>query len=124
MSDVLRELGRLAARFPGDVTMGALYAEILQGRRTLWLVLEGGRLLSIALTSVRTVDATGQRIAKLHDLAGRDVHRYAAQLCDALEGWADENGCPVKEIEGRKGWEKLLKRFGYAPHAVLFRKAQ
>lgn len=123
MSAVLREMGRLADRFPGDVTMTALFAEVFQGRRTLWLVLDGEKLLAIAMTSIRTVDATGQRIAKLHDLAGRDVLRFAAPLCTALETWADENNCPVKEIEGRRGWEPLLKRFDYAPYAVLYRKA-
>lgn len=123
MSDVLREMGRLADRFPGDVTMGALFSETLQGKRTLWLILDEGKLLAIALTSIRTVDATGQRIAKLHDLAGRDALRFAEPLCATLEAWADENNCPVKEIEGRRGWEPLLKRFDYAPYAVLYRKA-
>lgn len=124
MSAVLEQMGRLADRFPGDVTMGALFSEVLAGKRTLWLVMEGETVLSIAMTTIRTVDATGQRIAKLHDLAGRDVHRYAAQLCEALEIWADENDCPVKEIEGRVGWQKLLDRFGYRPQAVLYRKAR
>lgn len=123
MSAILEQMGRLADRFPGDVTMGALFNEVLSGRRTLWLVLEGEKLLAIAMTSIRTVDATGQRIAKLHDLAGEDVHRFAGQLCAALETWADENACPVKEIEGRRGWEPLLKQFDYRPHAVLYRKA-
>lgn len=124
MTGILEQMGRLADRFPGDVTMGALFGEYLQGRRTLWLVIEGGTLLSIAMTTIRTVDATGQRIAKLHDLAGEGVQRYAAQLCAALEAWADENDCPVMEIEGRRGWEPLLKQFDYRPYAVLYRKAQ
>lgn len=124
MSAVLGQMGRLADRFPGDVTMGALFSEVLAGKRTLWLVMEGETLLSIAMTTIRTVDATGQRIATLRDLAGHGVHRYAGRLCEALETWADENHCTVREVEGREGWKPLMKEHGYRPFAVLYRKAR
>jgi hypothetical protein len=122
MSDILREMGRLAKRFPKDVTTAALFSEVLSGKRTLWLVLDGDTFVSMALSTIRTVDATGTRIATLCDLAGRDVHKYAAELCAALEQWADENNCSVKAIEGREGWKPLLAQYGYKPHAVLYRK--
>lgn len=124
MSRILAEMGRLAKRFPKDVTTAALFQEVLAGKRTLWLVLDGDSFVSIALSTIRTVDATGTRIATLCDLAGRDVHRYAAELCAALEQWAEQNNCPVMAVEGREGWKPLLAQYGYKPHAVLYRKVK
>jgi hypothetical protein len=122
MSAIMEEMGRLAARFPGDMTMATLLAEFLTGKKTLWLVLNEGAFVSIALTSIRTIDATGTRLATLNDLAGRDVDKYAPELCAALEQWAADNNAQP-EIYGRKGWEPLLRNFGYRPFATLYRKA-
>ena len=124
MSEILKEMGRLAKRFPGDVTAAALFQEFLSGKKTLWLVLDGDGFVSIAMSHIRTIDATGQRIATLCDLAGRDVHNYAAELCAALEQWADAKDCPVRAVEGREGWKPLLALHGYKPFAVLYRKSR
>lgn len=124
MSDILKQMGRLAKRFPKDVTTAALFNEVLSGKRTLWLILDGETLVSIALSTIRTVDATGTKIATLCDLAGRDVLKYAAELCATLEAWAEQKGCSVMAVEGRVGWAPLLKQYGYAPHSVLYRKSR
>ncbi len=123
MTEILKEMGRLANRFPKDTTTAGQFAEFLKGGRTLWLVLDGDGFVAIALTSIRTIDATGIRFATLNDLAGSNVQSYAAELCTALEQWATKNNAEP-EIYGRKGWEPLLKLFGYRPHAVLYRKSR
>lgn len=124
MTDVLLTMGRLTKRFPGDVSTAALFQEFLSGKKTLWLVLDGGVFVSMALSTIKTVDSTGTRIATLCDLAGNHVQLYAAELCAALEAWAEKNNCSVMAVEGRVGWEKLLKEHGYKPHAVLYRKTR
>ncbi len=77
------------------MTTAALFQEFLSGKKTLWLVLEGDGFVSIAMTTIRTIDGTGTRIATLCDLAGRDIHNYATELNAALEQWASKNDCPV-----------------------------
>lgn len=124
MSDVLREMSRLAKRFPKDVTTAALFNDFLSGARTLWLILYDGNFISMAMTRVDTVNATGERIATLCDLAGRDVKAYAAELCMALEQWADQQKCGVLAVEGRKGWEPILAKHGYRAERVLYRKTK
>lgn len=124
MSDILREMGRLSKRFPKDCTTAALFQDVLSGRKTLWLVLNEGDFVTMALSTVRTVDATGTRMATLCDLAGKEVQNYAADLCAALEAWADANNCDIRAIEGRVGWKPILAQFGYQPHAVLYRKSR
>lgn len=122
MSDVLREMGRLAKRYPKDVSTTALFQEFLAGRKTLWLVRDGETFVAMALTTVRTVDATATRIFTLCDLAGKDVAKFADELTTAMEDSAAENDCSVIAVEGRSGWEKFLKPRGYRAHAVLYRK--
>jgi hypothetical protein len=124
MSDILREMGRLAKRFPKDVTTAGLFQAFLSGKRTLWLVLEGDGFVSIAMSSISTIDATGTRVATLCDLAGRDVAKYEALLFATMEAWADQNNCDVKAIEGREGWKRPLAKYGYKPYAVLYRKTR
>ncbi len=124
LSDIVGTMGRLTKRFPSDVTTAALFQEFLSGKKTLWLVLDDGAFVSMALSTIKTIDATGTRIATLCDLAGNHVQLYAAELCAALEAWADKNACSVLAVEGRVGWEKLLKEHGYKPHAVLYRKSR
>ncbi len=123
MTDILLTMGRLAKRYPGDVTTAALFQEFLSGKKTLWLILDDEMFVSMAMTSIRVIDATGARLATLNDLAGNHVQLYAAELCAALEGWAIKNDAQP-EIYGRKGWEPLLKQFGYKPHAILYRKSR
>jgi hypothetical protein len=124
MSDILHEMGRLAKRFPKDVTTAALFGDFISGKRTLWLVLDGDKFVSMAMTRVDTVNATGERIATLCDLAGRDVQRYATELCTALEAWASQQNCGTLAVEGRKGWERLLTKHGYRAERVLYRKTK
>lgn len=124
LSEVLREMGRLAKRFPNDATTEALFTEFLAGKKTLWLILEGDDFVSMALSTVRTVDSTGTRMATLCDMAGKNVQGYASELCEALEAWADKNNCDIRAIEGREGWKPLLAQHGYKPHAVLYRKSR
>jgi hypothetical protein len=124
MSDILREMGRLSKRFPKDVTTAALFNDFLSGKKTLWLILDGNAFVAITMTVVNTIDATGERIATLCDLAGRDVKAYAADLCAVLEQWAIANNCGTLAVEGRKGWEPLLARYGYRSERVLYRKSR
>lgn len=123
MSNILAEMGRLAKRFPKDVTTAALFNEFLCGKRVLWLILKEGNFVSMAMTSSRTIDATGTRVATLNDLAGRDVASYAPELCATLEQWAANNNAEP-EIFGRPGWARLLKQHDYEVHAVVYRKVK
>ena len=123
MSSILDAMGQLAKRFPKDVTTASLFQEFLSGKKTLWLILDDDAFVTMALTSIRVLDPTGKRFATLCDLAGNHVQLYAAELCAALEAWAEKNDAEP-EIYGRKGWEPLLKQFGYRPHATLYRKIE
>lgn len=123
LTEIVRQMGRLAKRFPDDCNTTGIFHEVYSGNRALWLVLDGDRFVAMAMSHIRTVNSTGKRIATLTDLAGDGVAEYAAPLCAAVEAWADENRCDVKEVQGREGWKPLLAQYGYRPYTVIYRKA-
>ncbi|TIR87361.1 MAG: hypothetical protein E5X05_01300 [Mesorhizobium sp.] len=122
MSDILREMGRLARRFPKDVTTAALFQELLSGKRTLWLVLKDEKFTAMAMTTVRVIDATGTRVFTLCDLAGKNIFEFDDLLCETLEAAAGD--CEIAIEAGRAGWEWFAKKHGYRKHAVLYRKSR
>lgn len=122
MSDVMGAMAKLAARYPEDMTTMSLFQEFLTGKKTLWMALDGDRFLAIAMTVIRTVDATGTRIFTLCNLAGQDVAKFADELTTAMEDSAAQNDCSIIAVEGRFGWDKFLKPRGYKHYASLYRK--
>lgn len=123
VSAILEKFGKLAARFPADVTVENLARECDEGVKDLWLVLDDDdRLKLVGATQLRTVDATGTRIATLMDLAGEDVASCADEICTSMEAWAKEQGADFVAVEGRPGWGREMKKRGYREYAVLWRK--
>lgn len=123
---IVANFEKLARRFPTDITVERLKADIGVGqdvaRRVLWLVLDDDKLLATALTAIETIDCTGVRIARLMDLAGQNVKAWAEPLASALEAWGDMNQVDFYAVEGRPGWGFVLEKIGYRKHAVLWRK--
>lgn len=113
---------KLEAQFPDDVTVEMLARECIAGKRILWLVLDGEDLKAVATTQIRPTE-TGKKIAALMDLAGEDPDTWADAVCEALEGWADEQGAELRSVEGRAGWDRILRKRGYREYARLWRKA-
>lgn len=113
---------KLQKRFPTDTTVQSLLSEVLEGRKELWLVLDGDRVLATACTAIETINATGVRIARLMDLAGSDIGAWAGPLNRALEAWGTENGVDYYAVEGRSGWGRVIEPMGYRKHATLWRK--
>jgi len=122
MPDIGECFQKLENRFPGDITVESLFRDYLSGNKVLWIVLDGEELLSVAMTNIRTVEATGKKIASVMDLAGKDRNVFSDELNQTLEAWAKENGADTFAIEGRPGWDRIAKKYGYTPYAVQWRK--
>ncbi len=127
-ADLYNLMLKMVERFPHDMTIKALLESILPpgpdrpAEKLLWLILEDERLIAYALTSIRTVDATGAKIAELMDLAGERVGAYADPLFAALMEWAQRNDATVAAVTGREGWKPLLAKYGFRPHAYTYRR--
>jgi hypothetical protein len=96
-----------------DTREGVL-AEVMAGRAQLW----PGDHCAIITQCVMT-DGVGSIHAWLG--GGRLCEMLA--LRPGIEAWGRAMGCDFATIDGRKGWERLYRRFGYEPHEGLLRKA-
>ncbi|MGB1215597.1 MAG: hypothetical protein ACPG4X_19660 [Pikeienuella sp.] len=120
---ILGAFEMLQERFPDDVTVASLIDDAITGRKALWLVLDSDEaFVSLAMTQIRTVEATGKKIATAMDLAGRDHREFIDDLIKVLEQWAKDNDADLFALEGRPGWSKSVKGHGYKPFAVMWRK--
>lgn len=58
----------------------------------------------------------------LCSMAGGDMAEILA-MAPGLESWARLQGCSSVLVEGRAGWERMLKPAGFEPFSVTLRKA-
>lgn len=71
---------------------------------------------------VTEVDQISQKRVIRVWLAGGDMDEII-QMSHGIESWARLQGCEEVLIEGRKGWERMLKPQGYELFSITIRKA-
>ncbi|RAK60886.1 hypothetical protein DJ021_14225 [Phenylobacterium hankyongense] len=89
-------------------------AMILAGDAGFW----PGRGAALVAT---TEDDPGERRLLIW-LAGGELSELRTELLPQAEAWARACGCRRVLIIGRPGWERALKRHGFAPLARLIAK--
>lgn len=109
-------VGAALAHADGRYAPEDVLAALRDRRMQLWLAGEGG-LEAVCVTEI--LDYPRQRRCNLFLCAGRARRRWLAGLA-AIEGWARAEGCAAMELQGRRGWQRLLP--DYRPTHVLLRK--
>jgi hypothetical protein len=98
----------LPALEPEDGDEAGLVTDLISGRARLW---PGERA---ALVTQCLNEHEG---ACLHVwLAGGDLSDILA-MRPGIEAWARAQGCVAVTLDGRKGWTRALRGFGYVRHA-------
>lgn len=121
--DIFAAMVKLKAKLPDDVSYSILLAFWANGRRKLWLVLDDNdAFMAFAMTEIETNLATGKRFVTLKDMAGDGVIAARAEICAALEKYADSEGIEDRRIHGLPAWAKVTAPFGYEPHTITLRK--
>jgi len=95
------------------LTRAELQRLILSGRAMLWPG-EGGALVT---ECVATPEGRF-----LHCWLGGGDLRALLALRPGLEAWGRAMGCEMASIEGRKGWDRVFRPFGYARFGTELRK--
>lgn len=114
---------KLKERLPDDCSPSVLLSCWAHRSRRLWLILdETDKFLGFCTTEIETLVPTGERIAVLKDMAGEGILGAADQICATLEAYADREQVRIRQIVGRKGWEKVSSQYGYRTHSVILRK--
>lgn len=118
---ITHAMGKVAARFPDDISLEQLACNIAEGREQLWLILDEEEEFVAFVTSEIEVTNSGKKRVLLLELGGKggvDI----ADMIEPIEAWARSIGadelCPI----GRIGWRKRLAAHGYYPKVIRYGK--
>lgn len=120
--DLTAAMTKLCERFPDDLTVKSIMADIINGKNQLWLILdENDKFKAFVTTEIFVSEFTDKKRLHLCDLGG-EGGVYLADLVTELEKFALSQG--IKEIHamGRFGWQRQLAKHGYKPLVFRFGK--
>jgi len=96
----------------------------IQENRIVPVVMGYGKEI-LAVVTMEVVNKPQKRIMTLMTAGGTDLDDWLDEFMDVAEQLAKGQKCDAIYINGRKGWERKLKRYGYKhSYAVLTRELQ
>ena len=116
-------LAKAVARERGRFTTRHIYHWVKTGEQQLWVVTQGGRCWAAGLVKVYR-HPTGKRSATLHLLGGSRAREWALDAWDAWSRACRLDGITELRIVGRKGWARIVGRFGFKPEAVVLTREE
>jgi hypothetical protein len=116
-------LAKAVAREHGRFTIRDIYRWIKTSDQQLWVVTSGGRCIAAGLVRLQ-FHPTGKRAATLHLLGGSQARAWALPAWEAWSSWCRLAGITELHIVGRKGWERLVARFGFQREAVILTREE
>jgi hypothetical protein len=119
-STITAHLKKYADAFPTDATVESLFRDITEGRRVLWLVMDGDDVVCIALTEVVLSDL-GIPYGRIVAISG-DRGVEAVPLIAEVEDWARSKGAVKMQQFTRLGMGKKLREQGYTGNLMLVEK--
>ncbi len=114
-------LGRSIKTAHGRYSMDHIAHEILSGEQHLWLVFDGDKNVTSALTT-KFVSYPGKRLLAGQFLGGENIMLWRDQMLETLERWALDNDCDGMEMTGRRGFERVLGPHGWTPEYTVLEK--
>lgn len=97
----------------GTHTFEDVARSIMEGRMQLWPATRGCAVTEIVVYPRKSV---------LHVfLAGGEMDQIIDMIDSAVE-WGKMQGCSSMTIAGRKGWQRVLERYGYEPVMTVLEK--
>ena len=80
--------------------------EVIRGRSTLWYIRDPQDTI-VGIVTTQLKQYPQKTIGLIHLLGGTDIYKWVHTI-ETLEAWATANRCESMEIQGRRGWLKLL----------------
>lgn len=97
-----------------------LKKQLKNAERQLWIAYADKRVLAIAVTYVYQT-ARGQICCIWAACGDLDEMSQVQRFESDIERWARDIGCSAMEIQGRRGWSRLLP--GYKRTAIVLEKS-
>jgi hypothetical protein len=101
-----------AINHPASVnTPKAVLEGLMCASLQLWVSFSAGGAIEAAL--VTRIDAYPRRKVCALLFAGGLNHQNWKEFISVVEAWAKAQDCSLMEISGRRGWERVMGKFGY-----------
>lgn len=103
----------------GEFTAEDIYRSLLEKKMQLWVAYRDG-IKAAMVTEV--VNYPRKKVVRIVTLGGDDMAGWIDDGFPLIHRWAKEQGASGMEIMGRKGWIRVLDRFGYRHAHVILKK--
>jgi len=92
---------------------------LLKEELQLWTSYDGTQIKSICITHICIYPQ--HKICEVFMCAGQEIDSWLDFIED-IQAWAKSLGCDFMEIQGRRGWERKMQKYGYHLESVILRK--
>lgn len=100
-------------------TKESIQRNLLHGLSVAWATFYGDRHLSMMMTRILDFPS-GVRVLSIWFMAG-ELDRSLPIMSDAIRAYAIRIGAHHVEVEGRRGWAKVLAPYGFKETRVTLR---
>ena len=77
----------------------------------LWNAVKGGKVIGIEVTQI--IRFPQKKACNLLLTAGTDLGLWSSEMLSQIEQFAKEQGCDLIMGQGRKGWIKVVGKYGF-----------
>lgn len=122
--DIAQSLALVPHTWEDSYTLDSLLHGALEQKLQVWAVGDDTRHRVILFTDVLLTSA-GDRHLRIFLAVGQGIVEYLPMLDATLDRFAEIQGCSHVFIEGRDGWERMLRSIGFKKrHITLTRRVK
>jgi hypothetical protein len=107
--DILPMLIKTLNNSHREYDINEIKQQLIDREMQLWLAIHNYAILSFCITSI--IINKSQKIACILFIGGTSLYSWVHFTKDIIE-WAKQQGCTMLEGYGRKGWERMFKKYG------------
>lgn len=119
--EITAAMKKLADRFPLEISVKEMAADLFSGKNQLWLILDGEEFRAFVTTEIKVNAETSRKSVVVGELAGEGGVDLVEMIVP-IENWARSIGASELTPIGREGWKRPLAKAGYKPKLVLYSK--
>lgn len=107
----------------GEYSAADLLREGLEGKRDFWLVFDVTDKIDIhAVLTTFILNAPQKKTWFVHIAYGNESKAWLDEVADVFLREAVLSGCSAIQMNGRRGWEKKLARYGMKQISTIFER--
>lgn len=102
----------------GKYNLESIYKAISERNKQLWVATYDHDLIAVCVTEITIYPC--KKVLTVFASAGIRMDSWLDFL-QPIMAWGKSQGCEAAEIYGRKGWERILAKYGYEHVSTVIR---